>query len=211
MRWRMIRPFAAVQAPLVLTPHPGEMARLVGSDTNAVQGNRLGLAQSSAAGWRATLVLKGANTIVADADGRASVSAIANAALATAGSGDVLAGAIGGLLAQGMSPFDASRLAVYLHGNSGERAARTRGSAGTTASDILEHLALAGRSLAGEEPAGGDGGGSLPFGLGAGVAAGGMGDMSRLLGGAGMPDPGAGFGGAGLADPFAEEPGQPGS
>ena len=209
-------PFGEVTAPLVLTPHPGEMARLVGSDTlidvGEVQGNRLGLAQDRAAAWGATLVLKGANTIVAEQDGRASVSAIANAALATAGSGDVLAGAIGGLLAQGMSTFDASRLAVYLHGNGGERAARARGSAGTTASDVLEYLALAGRSLAGEEPAGGDGGGNLPFGLGAGggdasAMGGGMGDMSQVLGGGGMPKPGAGRGGAGLSNPFGAEPG----
>jgi len=138
--------------PFVVTPHPGEMARLVGADVAAVQADRLGLAQSRAADWGGVVVLKGANTIIADADGRARLSAVAHSALATAGTGDVLAGAIGGLLAQGMTPFDAACLGVYLHGNAGERAARSVGAAGATATNVLKEVALAGRALAGEEP-----------------------------------------------------------
>ena len=139
-------------APFIVTPHPGEMARLVGTDVTAVQEDRLGLAQSRAADWGGVVVLKGANTIIADGDGRARLSAVANSALATAGTGDVLAGAIGGLLAQGMEPFEAACLGVYLHGNAGERAARSVGRAGATASTVLTEIALAGRALAGEEP-----------------------------------------------------------
>jgi NAD(P)H-hydrate epimerase len=167
-----------VAAPFVVTPHPGEMARLVGSDVAAVQRDRLGLAQSRAAAWGGVVVLKGANTIIADVDGRARLSAIANSALATAGTGDVLAGAIGGLLAQGIAPFESACLGVYLHANAGERAARSVGTAGTTASNVLTQLALAGRALAGEEPIQATGAGfDLPgvggafSGLGAAAAA----------------------------------------
>ena len=150
-----------VVAPFILTPHPGEMARLLNAETAEVQQQRLALAQSRAAAWGGTVVLKGANTVIAGADGRARISPVALSALATAGTGDVLAGAIGGLVAQGMDPFDAASLGVYLHGNAGERAARALGSAGTTARDVLTHLALAGRSLAGEEPTGGIAGAGL--------------------------------------------------
>ena len=154
---------------LVLTPHPGEMARLTGSDVATVQGSRLKTAQDSATQWGAVVVLKGANTIVAAPGGAARVSAVAHSALATAGTGDVLAGATAGLLAQALSPLDAATLAVYLHGNAGERAARALGSAGVTAGDLLRELALAGRSLAGEEPA--EAGGARLGGFGAGFGA----------------------------------------
>ena len=143
---------ADLPANVVVTPHPGEMARLTSRDIEAVQGGRLAIAQESAAAWGATVVLKGANTVVASPEGATRVSAIAHAALATAGTGDVLAGALAGLLAQGLPPLDAATLAVYLQGNAGERAARSMGSAGATAGDVLRELALAGRSLAGEEP-----------------------------------------------------------
>ena len=144
--------------------------------------------------WGATVVLKGANTVVASADGATRVSAIAHAALATAGTGDVLAGALAGLLAQGLPPLDAATLAVYLQGNAGERAARSMGSAGATAGDVLRELALAGRSLAGEEPIEARGGG---LGLGSG----GMGAMGQMGMGAGAGDP------AGLGLPGTEMPG----
>ena len=182
---------------LIVTPHPGEMARLTGRDVAAVQAERLKLAQDSAAAWQATVVLKGPNTVVAAPDGTTRVSAIAHAALATAGTGDVLAGALAGLLAQGLPPTDAATLAVYLHGNAGERAARSVGSAGTTASDVLHELALAGRSLAGEEPVEAKGGSGLgAFGAGGmgggGMGGGGMGDGE--MGPAGMGPGGMGPG-----------------
>ena len=159
----------AVAAPFVVTPHPGEMARLTESSVVAVQGERLACALRWAESWQGTIVLKGANTVVAEAEGRARISGVALAGLATAGTGDVLSGAIGGLLGQGLTPFDAAALAVYLHADAGERAAKERGGAGMTAGDMLERLPLAGRALAGEEPAevGGLGLGGLP-GLGVG-------------------------------------------
>ena len=163
-------------APLVLTPHPGEMARLTGRSSGEVQAARLDLARRSAAEWGATVLLKGANTVIAAADGRARVSEIAQPALATAGTGDVLTGAVGALLAQGLAPFDAAALAVYLHAEAGNRAMRSHGTIGVTAGDVAAQLALASRSLAGEEPIEapalggglGFGGGGMEQGLGAG-------------------------------------------
>ena len=173
-------------APLVLTPHPGEMARLTNRSNDDVQTARLTLTRESAAEWQATVVLKGANTVVAAPDRRARVSEIAQPALATAGTGDVLTGAIGALLAQGLPPYEAATLGVYLHADAGNRAARTRGTIGVTAGDIAEHLALASRSLAGEEPietpalGGGLGlGGAMEQGMG-GMAGG----LESLFGGA---------------------------
>ena len=139
-------------APLIFTPHPGEMARLTDRSNDDVQSARLDLARDSAREWSATVVLKGANTIIAAPDGRARVSEIAQPALATAGTGDVLTGAIGALLAQGLPPYEAATLAVYLHAEAGNRAARARGTIGVTATDAAEHLATASRSLAGEDP-----------------------------------------------------------
>ena len=144
--------WSAAAAPLILTPHPGEMARLTNRANDDVQRARLDLARNSAAQWSATVVLKGANTIIAAPDGRARVSEIAQPALATAGTGDVLTGAIGALIAQGLPPYDAATLAVYLHAEAGNKAARARGTISVTASDAAEHLATATRSLAGEDP-----------------------------------------------------------
>ncbi len=165
----------AAVAPLVLTPHPGEMGRLTGLSTEDVQGRRLTLARERAAEWGCHVVLKGANTIVATPDRRARVSEVAQPALATAGTGDVLSGAIGALIAQGLSPFDAATLGVYLHGDAGNRAARSNGTIGVTAGDVADQLALASRSLSGEEPVEAPSMGGFGAGLG-----GGMGDMGGL-------------------------------
>ena len=173
-------------APLILTPHPGEMARLTDRSNDDVQSARLDLARNSAADWSATIVLKGANTIIAAPDGRARVSEIAQPALATAGTGDVLTGAIGALLAQGLNPYDAATLAVYLHADAGNKAARARGTIGVTATDAAEHLATATRSLAGEDPIETPTlGGGLPLGGGFGN------DLSSAM------DPAGGIGGIG--------------
>ena len=183
-------------APLILTPHPGEMARLTNRANDDVQSARLDLARNSAADWSATVVLKGANTIIAAPDGRARVSEIAQPALATAGTGDVLTGAIGALLAQGLTPYDAATLAVYLHADAGNKAARARGTIGVTATDAAEHLATATRSLAGEDPIetptlggglplGGSFAGDLPSAMDPAGGIGGMaGGLEALLGGA---------------------------
>jgi NAD(P)H-hydrate epimerase len=131
---------ARVNVPLVLTPHPGELQRLTGRGVAEIQSDRLGTARQHAAEWKQTLVLKGAHTVVAAADGRAAVSPFANPALATAGTGDVLAGVIAGLLAQGLERFAAAACGVYLHGAAGERVRDTIGDAGAVAGDLLPEL-----------------------------------------------------------------------
>jgi len=124
----------------ILTPHPGEMARLVGISSDEVQKDRVSIAKRVAAEWKKTVVLKGAYTVVAAPDGRTQVSNVANAGLASAGTGDVLAGAIAGLLAQGLSLFDAAACGVYLHGMAGEMVKDRLGDAGMIASDLLVAL-----------------------------------------------------------------------
>jgi len=126
----------------ILTPHPGEMARLSGLTVEQIQSDRLTAARNHASKWGKTVVLKGAYTIVAAADGHAMVSPFATAALATAGTGDVLAGIIGGLLAQGVPTFEAAALGVYLHGTTAARLASVNGDTGILASDLLPELPL---------------------------------------------------------------------
>ncbi len=142
--------------PAVLTPHPGEFARLrAGSgnqadddgDVSADDDARLAAARHAAATWGVVVVLKGARTIIADADGSASIAPFENPALATGGTGDVLAGAIGSLLAQGLAPYDAARLGVYLHGLAGDSVRERFGDAGLLASDLPEPLAVARKRL----------------------------------------------------------------
>ncbi len=134
-------------AESILTPHPGELARLTELSTAEIQADRLGYAQRCATEWGQTLVLKGAFTIVAAPDGRTSVLPFANAALATAGTGDVLAGAIVALRAQGLPPFEAAVAGAYLHGLAGELARQRHGVAGVAAGDVALALGEAGLSL----------------------------------------------------------------
>lgn len=129
-----------LSAPAVLTPHPGEMGRLLGRAAYEVQEDRRGAAMASAEQWGHVVVLKGAHTVVAAPDGRVALSPFANPALATAGSGDVLAGVIGGLLAQGMGRYEAAVVGVYLHGAAAERWSAANGSGGMLASDLLTLL-----------------------------------------------------------------------
>jgi len=124
----------------VLTPHPGEMARLLGCEVQAVNADRLGVAREAAARWGCVVALKGAYTVVASPDGRATVIPFANPALATAGTGDVLAGAIVGLMAQGLGPYDAAVCGAYLHAAAGELVSARLGAAGMLASDLLPAL-----------------------------------------------------------------------
>jgi NAD(P)H-hydrate epimerase len=123
--------------PRILTPHPGEMARLVGLTTPEVQARRLDLARETAAKFGVTLVLKGAQTVVAAPDGRASINSTGNPALASGGTGDVLTGLIGGFLAQGLAPWDAARLGVYLHGLAADYFISRHGQRGMIAGDLL--------------------------------------------------------------------------
>jgi len=104
----------------ILTPHPGEMARLADLPIEEVQLDRLRVTREAAARWQKTVVLKGAYTVVANPDGGATINPMANPGLASAGTGDVLSGAIAGLLAQGLSPPAAAACGVYLHGAAGE-------------------------------------------------------------------------------------------
>jgi hydroxyethylthiazole kinase-like uncharacterized protein yjeF len=135
-------------ARTVITPHPGEMARLAliqpegeRKPNEVVQSARLKLATESAARWNCIVVLKGAHTVIADPDGRAAISPFASAALARAGTGDVLAGMIAGLIAQGLDPFDAACAGTYLHGLAGVIAAQMVGSkASVIASDVIQAL-----------------------------------------------------------------------
>ncbi len=125
----------------IITPHPGEFGRLAGLETAEVQADRLALAHEKAAEWNCIVVLKGAHTIIAGPDGRMAVQPFATAALAKAGTGDVLSGTIGGLLAQGLAPFEAAVAGAWLHGMAGVRAGDALGTtAGVTASDVLEAL-----------------------------------------------------------------------
>lgn len=126
---------------LVLTPHPGEMARLLKLEhADEINADRLGAAQRAAQEWNQIVVLKGAETVIAAPDGKASIGPAGNPALATAGTGDVLAGVIGGLIAQGLQPFDAARLGVFLHAQAGQLARQEIGEAGALAGDLLTRL-----------------------------------------------------------------------
>jgi NAD(P)H-hydrate epimerase len=132
----------------VLTPHPGEFQRLMGTAAGATDDERTSSATSAAQRFGQVVVLKGAHTVVAAPDGGVAVAPFANAALATAGSGDVLAGTIGSLLAQGLVPFDAARLGVWLHGRAGERVSERLGDSGLIASDLPYEIALERHDLA---------------------------------------------------------------
>jgi len=142
--------------PAVMTPHAGEFARLrAGSsdqpvDDGDLEGDdaaRLTAALDAAATWGSVVVLKGARTIIAAPDGSAAIAPFENPALATGGTGDVLAGAIGALLAQGLDPFAAARAGVYLHGMAGDTGRDRFGDAGMLASDLPDALALARKRL----------------------------------------------------------------
>lgn len=131
----------------VLTPHPGEMSRLMGASTKEIQSDRIGAAREAARRWGKTVVLKGAHTVIARGDGRAVVSPFANPGLASAGTGDVLAGAIAGLMAQGLGVWEAALAGVYLHGMAGEMGREEIGEVGLVASDLLMRLSGAVRGL----------------------------------------------------------------
>jgi NAD(P)H-hydrate epimerase len=136
-----------IAAQRILTPHPGEMARLLGSTVKDVQRDRLNVAVKASAEWGHIVVLKGAHTIVAAPDGRAMISPFANPLLATAGTGDVLAGVIAGLAAQGIAPFDAAACGVYIHAFAAEELSEELGDRGMLASDLLPQIPRAIRTI----------------------------------------------------------------
>jgi hydroxyethylthiazole kinase-like uncharacterized protein yjeF len=163
--------------PAVLTPHPGEMARLLGSTVADVQADRLAAATKAAADWQQVIVLKGAHTVIAAPDGRAAISPYATPLLATAGTGDVLAGTIAGLLAQGADPFDAAGCGVYLHGMAAEEIGEEMGDRGMLAGDLLREIPRAIRTVLHGRPSRGA------------PALGGLGDLAAAFGAGGALPP----------------------
>lgn len=132
------RPLGACRA--VVTPHPKEAARLLGCEVEAIEADRVGSAHALAQRLAAVCVLKGARTVISDGE-RAWLCAAGSEALATGGSGDVLAGAIAGLCAQGLAPAHAAQVAVQVHGHAGRRLAERLGPRGVLASELPEQLA----------------------------------------------------------------------
>jgi len=141
---------AKANGPVVITPHPGEAARLLGTDTKTIEADRLAAARALAAQTRTVVVLKGARTIVCDGtlgDEFCSINPTGGPALATGGSGDVLSGVIGALLAQGLTALDAARAGVFIHGRAGDRLAKIHGERGVISSDLPVAVAGVIRSI----------------------------------------------------------------
>ncbi|MGH7897622.1 MAG: NAD(P)H-hydrate dehydratase, partial [Candidatus Binatia bacterium] len=131
------------RAPIVLTPHPGEMARLCSASRDAVQADRVGSARRLAGEHGVTVVLKGARTVIASPEGTVAVNPSGNPGMASGGMGDALAGMIGAVLAQGVGEAEAAEAAVFWHGHGADRIAASRGEAGLLASDVIEELPAA--------------------------------------------------------------------
>lgn len=136
-----------LKAGAVLTPHPGEMARLTGIKVEDIQSNRLEVAKEFAVKWGVITVLKGARTIVALPDGTVYINPTGNAGMATGGTGDVLAGIIAALAGQKAKLSDAAVMGVYLHGLAGDRVAASKGEHGLIAGDLVEELPYAMKDL----------------------------------------------------------------
>lgn len=134
-------------AGMILTPHPGEMARLLGKTIEDIQKNREMIASAAAKSFGSIVVLKGHRTVVADKSGKIYVDRTGNPGMATAGVGDVLTGMIAGFAAQGFSPWDAAVAGVYLHGLAGDLAAKEKGEYGMIASDLVEKIPYAIRKV----------------------------------------------------------------
>ncbi|MBU1007007.1 MAG: NAD(P)H-hydrate dehydratase [Candidatus Omnitrophica bacterium] len=134
------------KVPVVITPHPGEMSGLIGKNKDFIQKNRLNVAKRFSNNYNAVVVLKGMGTIVADKNS-CYINKTGNPGMATAGSGDVLSGIVGSFLAQGIKAFNAARMAVYVHGLAGDLAAKEKGEAGLIASDILDNIPEAIKSI----------------------------------------------------------------
>jgi NAD(P)H-hydrate epimerase len=129
-----------VKAPVILTPHPGEMGRLLGISSDDVQKERVAIASDFAKKYKVTVVLKGAATIVATPHGWVFINSSGNAGMASGGTGDVLTGMIGSFLAQGYSASQAACLGVYLHGRAGDLAAAEKGEASMIAGDLIDKI-----------------------------------------------------------------------
>ena len=130
----------SAKAPVIITPHPAEMARLTGSTAAEVNSDREGTARSFSARFGVITVLKGAGTVIASPEGKILLNTTGNSGMATGGSGDVLAGMCASLLAQGGKPFDCAAAAVYLHGLAGDFTAKRLGKTSMLPSDIIDEI-----------------------------------------------------------------------
>jgi NAD(P)H-hydrate epimerase len=135
--------FSRRSGPLVLTPHPGEMARLTGKTSSQVQDDRVAAALEFAREWGAVVVLKGARTVVAEPGGEVMINPTGNPGMATAGMGDVLTGCIASFVGQGLKAFEAAVAGAYFHGLAADLAAQMDAMVGMTAGDVIRHLPLA--------------------------------------------------------------------
>jgi NAD(P)H-hydrate epimerase len=134
---------AAARGPLVMTPHPGEMARLLKTNTAAVNADRISAARTLAERTGACVLLKGARSVMADPGGAVCINSTGNPGMATPGMGDALCGIIGALLSRNSAPFDALTLGVFLHGYAADRVAARRGRVGYLAGDVIEEIPAA--------------------------------------------------------------------
>ncbi len=128
------------RAPVILTPHPGEMARLADTATGTVQQDRIKCARDFAVAYNVHVILKGAHTVIAHPDGQVFINPTGNAGMASGGMGDVLTGIIAGLITQGLAPQEACQLGVYLHGSAGDSLAQKMGPYGYLAGDVMEAI-----------------------------------------------------------------------
>ena len=133
-------PVARAKQPRILTPHPGEMACLLGCAIAEVQHDRIAAALSLARSSKAVVVLKGAGTVIAAPDGRVALNSSGNSGMGSGGMGDVLTGIIGGFLAQGYDAWDAARLSVFVHGHASDQLAKVKGNWGYLASEVADWM-----------------------------------------------------------------------
>lgn len=128
------------EGPRILTPHLGEMSRLINQSVKSIEASRLKTSRDFARRYNCVLLLKGHRTVVASPQGKTSINRTGNVGMATAGSGDVLTGIVTAFLGQGMSPFDAAKFGAYIHGKAGDLAARKKSKTSMIASDIIDRL-----------------------------------------------------------------------
>jgi NAD(P)H-hydrate epimerase len=139
----------SIRGPVVLTPHPGEMARLLNSNNAAINANRIGAARRLADVTGANVLLKGARTVVATPDKAVCINSTGNPGMATPGMGDVLSGMIGALMGHGLTPAEALRLGVFLHGYAADRVAARIAPVGFLAGDLIDEIPAARQALIG--------------------------------------------------------------
>jgi hydroxyethylthiazole kinase-like uncharacterized protein yjeF len=135
------------EAPTVLTPHPGEAARLLASSPAEINRDRVGAARELSSRTASVVLLKGAASVVADVDGRVIINPTGGASLATGGTGDVLTGIVAAHLAQGLTPFEAAAVGAYLHGAAADEIESRQGAAGLLASELADALPAVAHSL----------------------------------------------------------------